>query len=997
MLRLTTLGLSAILVLPTALDASGPGEESTLGSNLSPVVTAIDAGDPVDHVLYRGDCMNAAAASAGAIVCGDLQVAHALPAIRSMNRVRGLSLLYTSDHGRPHVIVNADVTLPSTANVPDSVVGVLYLTPHGGVRQQVGRQKWYGYTWSPGATRRVAVSGDWLKSTGIYDYTLEVFNYYGATGKKASISGQRIVVDRRTSPYGTGWWLSGIEQIIEQPDGSLLWVGGDGSARRYASHDSGVYLGKNRSRRDTITFNGSEYVRHVPGKIRVYFDGAGRHVRTTDAAGLTTRFYYNSYGGVYQINLPSGSSTKRVYLNYSSGKLYRVNVLNRYVNTTIDGSGLLTSIQDPDGTSVGFGYSNGRMTRRTNRRGYNTYYYYDVAKRISRVRLDMPYPEPDINTYFRIQRSQGRAISGTYGPVSPTSAHTYLDGPRSVADIHRFYENAHGQPWKVQDAIGAVTEVQRNDTRWPALVTWSRAPSGQVVTSTYDDGGRVTVVEDRSMPNSLFRSNGSTYARTTYEWDEACAMPSKITRPMGDYIEQDYTAQCRVWWRRDNLEASSETRFSYDSSGRPDSVQPPEDSATFFEYHSDSGNLKAVRDHLGNETRHYQDQWGRDTLVVTPVDGIRSRRIKTVYDAAGRDSIVTTIGDETRYSWSSPEYRDVLVTSDTMWVRTLYDDEGNLVSVRRSGYERPEGGGGSGTDTVAYWTIPLQVTEYRYDAADREVWSSAGVTADSSVYDAAGNVTVKINRSRYPIEMEYDPMGRMIRRIAPEVRYPRTCLNESITLCSFYYYPQYPNDGDGLLVPADTSVFAYDLSGNLISAANAVGRVNRSYFPNGLLKADTLRIATWATGSGDDDDPCADPMGCVEPLGFGLEAGAETLSTTALPGNEGDFSSHIYVLGYTYDQNGRTATITYPAETSVGTVTYDYHTWGPLQSVSASGGGSSHIFGFEYDNENRMIRKLYPGSGVDAVTYDGLGRVHTRNNATSSKTIHTETYTADLL
>lgn len=1031
--RILLLAVFAFSPTPTSAE---PGDDLNLSSKLPPLVKTIDAGDPVDHVFARGDCVNAAVGSAGALLCGDLQVGHALPPIRSMNRTRGLSLLYTSDHGRPHPIVNADVTLPSTATVPDSVVGVLFLTPHGATRQQVGRQKWNGTTWSPGATRRVAVSGDWLKSTGIYSYTLEVTNWYGTSGYKASISGQRIVVDRRTSPYGTGWWLSGLEQLVTQPDGTLLWVGGDGSARRYVSAGSGIYLGNNRSRPDTISFNGSEYARHVPGKVRVYFNSAGRHIRTTDAAGLTTTFAYNSYGGVYRITLPSGSDVRRIDLSYNSaGKLYRVNTHGRYVYPTVNSSGLLSSIKDPDGTNVSFGYSSGRMTWRTDRRGYRTYYYYDAAKRISRVRLDMPSPQADLNTYFRVQRSQGRAVSGSYGPVSPGSAHTYINGPRTdVTDIHRFYENAHGQPFKVQDAIGAVTETQRGDNRWPALVTWSKAPSGQIIASAYDSGGRLSWVEDRSMTSSLFPSNGSTYARTTYAWNTACSMPSKVTSPMGDFVQQGYTAKCRVAWRQERPEIDSRTSFGYDSYGRVTWVQPPEDGKQSVTYDGRYGNISTVRDHLGNTTYHYQDGWGRDTLVVAPVDASRVRKVKTAYDAAGRDSLVTTIGDETRYSWSSPSYRDVIVPSDTMWVRNLFDAEGNLLSVARTTFGlRHNGGvcaggicpesvsGGeqtlaaeasiSAVDTASYEPMEMELTRYRYDAAGRQVWSWTAGKTDSTVYDLAGNATLKINRSGFRVSMAYDANNRLTRKISEAVSYPRTCLNESLTLCKFYYYPYYPNDGgDGLFIPADTSVFAYDISGNLVSAGNAVARVGRTYYQNGQLRNDTLRIAKW--GGGDDsgsttpppDDGCFDGICPTTVQGAGRPGirqpqrprETSTLSVEPLPGSDSDFSSHVYVSRYTYDQNGRVATMAYPSLTRVGTVTYQYHPWGPLKSISASG-NSSHAFGFSYDYQNRRILATYPGGGNDATTYDDLGRITRRYNYTPSRTIHDDRYTPDLM
>ncbi len=991
--RYTALMRVAALV-PAVLLMTGadPGTRSSLraawlGSNQAPQVTAADAGDPTDHVLDRGACLNASAGSSAAVVCGDLQVGHALPAMRSMNKVRGASLLYTSDHARPHPIVSANVKLPSSANVPDSVVAVLFMNPGGGAPQQVGRQKWLGSRWSPGATKRVAVSGDWVQGTGTYAYALEVTNWYGASAKMTSVSGSRIVVDRRTSPYGAGWWVAGVEQLLPQSDGSLLWVGGDGSARLYDSTTTpGAYAGNNRARPDTIKFAANEFVRHVPGKVRVHFNSSGQHVKTVDAAGAITTFVYNGSGAVDSIKVPSGSAPRHIVFAYTSGRLSQVNVHGRTAFPSIHSDGRLLSIQDPDGSTVGFTYSYGRMTSRTDRRGAITYFTYDTAKRISKVRLDMPSGLTDISTIFRFQRSQGRVDFGNYGVVTPSSAHTFIDGPRTDAvDITRFYENEHGEPWKVVDATSATTFVDRAG-QWPALPTRVENASGQVISSAYDSRGRLTQVVDSSVTNVDFVSNGPSHAKTTYEWDDACDMPTLITNPMGDSTSLGYTAQCRLEWRHDGRGSLSTTTFTYDSSGRPTHVAPPADSGTTFIYESTYGNLSTVQDYLGNSTLYHQDGWGRDTLVITPVDSVRTRSVKTAYDAAGRDTLSTTFGTgNTSYIWSSPSSRSVTVPPDTFRVWQTYDAEGNRTSLVREGFVLA-------TDGSVEQGGPEQHS-YRYDAAGRMTGSIEGMAGDSMVYDPAGNVVLKIHRGNH-ITMEYDELNRLTRRFSEEKAYSKDCLSASGSLCYLFYWPYYPNDGDGLTIPADTAVFDYDLSGNMTVAANGAARIGRTYYANGLLKEDTLRIRTYdpvSSGGGGDPDPDC-------PFGICPESGGtiSIMSMGALPGADADFADHVYVMKYQYDLNGRRASMVYPSELSVGTVDYTYHDWGGLETVT--GPTSTHTFTFSYDGQGRRTATRYPGSGIDTVTYDPWGGIATRHNSTPSRgVIHNDGFTRDLL
>jgi hypothetical protein len=83
-----------------------------------------------------------------------------------------------------------------------------------------------------GQTRRIALGFEAAPAdtAWLYDYELEV--KVGTAGTPVVKSGRLVIVNRMASPFGAGWWVAGIERLV-QVGSSFLWVGGDGSTRLY--------------------------------------------------------------------------------------------------------------------------------------------------------------------------------------------------------------------------------------------------------------------------------------------------------------------------------------------------------------------------------------------------------------------------------------------------------------------------------------------------------------------------------------------------------------------------------------------------------------------------------------------------------------------------------------------------------------------------------------------------------------------------------------------
>jgi hypothetical protein len=261
-----------------------------------PTLTVSNTGLNPGTASERSLCLAFALVPEAASECADLRVTHALPATMSKGTVQAPTLLYTSAMAHPFPVVRADVRYTSGTR-PDSVEAILKVN---GVERRRGM--WSGVPMSVNVPRRLALGYDAIPSgsgdaTGIYPYTIDVAAFVGGVkGATTTVSGSLVLVNRSASAFGPGWWLSGLEQLFAQGDGSLLWVGGDGSARRYASAGANVWVAPPLVFPDTIRLAGSVYTRHGRHAIKVRFNSAGNHVATVRRLGDSTRFTYAATG-----------------------------------------------------------------------------------------------------------------------------------------------------------------------------------------------------------------------------------------------------------------------------------------------------------------------------------------------------------------------------------------------------------------------------------------------------------------------------------------------------------------------------------------------------------------------------------------------------------------------------------------------------------------------------------------------------------------------------
>jgi len=950
-----TAGSGMVKAIDAAASSLRDSSSVTLRSvaPLFPLVSIVDVNPGT--TVERDQCLTIAAGSAAAFECGDLRIVHALPAIRTLNKARVPTLLYNSATADPYPIVAASVTLGSMSPWPDSVEAVLRV---GGVPQDSGR--WAGTDWTAGTTRRIALraalvsdttaSGD---TTKVIDYTLEVATISLAppgSRRGTTVAGRLIMVNRRRSSFGAGWWLAGLERLTVLSDSSRLWVGGDGSARVYAPAGANTWVAPRVDRPDTLTRVGQRYVHRLPGGIAVLFDAVGRHDTTVNRLGHKTSFAYTS-GRLTSITLPSQGGGQTYMFAYDGNNLLTTVTAGARVTTVRVIAQRVDTIRDPDNSTVRFAYENAssrRIAARTDRRGTVTSYSYDAAKKLWRSHIALP--GDSIRIGFRAADVQGLLTAAPKTATDTANVYTSFVGARqftrgadSIGQETKFWLDRLGAPRRIVNAVGHQTLVKREDGEWLALATELVAANGFTTRAGYD--GRGNLLRSTAV-NPLGTGQGD--AITRYHWDSRWDFADSIVTPTLVVTTLAYdTLNGNRLWQQIGSNVARRLTFAYYSSGNeagllrasllPD-VPGAGTARDSVVYDATLVNLAATRTPRGFWTSYYKDPLGRDTLIVTPIDStdkarggaaadtsIRLRQ-RTVYTVMDRDSITESIAPN----------RVQLVRVDKR-----YDLEGNLLSLARS----------STPDSAVIGTI---TTQWRYDSAGRPVAEVApDGQVDSTKFDPAGNATVVVTRRKHPmsgahlsITTRYDALNRVIVRIVPEVAYSR----DSVGIAQFPSrtplnrgYPYYPNNAQGGYTAfADTATFAYNILGKDSTAYNRDALVRRWYYPNGMLQAETLHVRTLAD---------------VGPFG-------------------GSFAKHVYGLTYRYDLDGRRTVLKYPAQlapVNQDSARFTYDAQGSLYQIWDLLGNN---FVYHYNLRGEMDTLSYastPGAVFEARTYDADG------------------------
>ena len=407
------------------------------------------------------------------LLTGALRVAHGLDLDRSEGTAQsgGMSLVYDSGTVGVRPIVQATVQMDNATALPASIVA--QLTWDGVV---VGSQTFYpGSTAgvSPGSLVTLALQVPTaVPSAGRHRWQLDLtINTSGGGTVLQSASGSTFTVANDTSPYGAGWSFSGVDRLYYIPadvpnalPAGVLRVFGTGGWRFYQDDGAG---GWTSPAEDNGTLAGSVaagWTYTTPDGQSRSFNAAGMQTGwlSTDGNESLAYSYIDADGDGQTDDLSSmmaidGAATSFIY---SSGKLSSITTAGgRAWLLSVNGSGDLASVSNPDTAVRTFNYSSHRMTGDALAGITDTWGY-----------------DPASGTLRTVQ-------AGTGGTTTAIASAT-----RGLGTLWR------GKPQaQATDPLSRTTTTSL-DARGRALS--QRAPDGGTTTWTLDAAGRVVSVKD---------------------------------------------------------------------------------------------------------------------------------------------------------------------------------------------------------------------------------------------------------------------------------------------------------------------------------------------------------------------------------------------------------------------------------------------------------------------------------------------------------------------
>ncbi len=353
--------------------------------------------------------------------------------------------------------------------------------------------------------------------------------------------------------------------------------------------------------------------------------------------------------------------------------------------------------------------------------------------------------------------------------------------------------------------------------------------------------------------------------------------------------------------------------FERDAQGRITAVIDPEGNRIEYAYDA-AGDLVAVTDRRGNET---QLRYGaaRPHFLEEVIDPLGRTGVRSEYDADGRVVRLIDAGGEV-FQFTYDPQNSIRTTTDRLNQTTTleYDARGNVVTLIY-----PDGG----------------IVRQSFDANDHL----------TSFTDALNRTTTLVNDARGNVLSVTDPLGHV--STSTYNRFNQLLTHtDALGNTTTYTYDALGNMLSKIDALSFTTTYSYDAAGNVTTLTDALGHVTRfDYDSRGNLirTADALGHATTYTYDGNGNL-------LTSTSALTTPGGVRTLTTTM-----------------TYDNEGRLLT---ERDAEGHLTTHEYDAAG---NRTATIDGLGRRFEFQYNDENRVIARLFDGIALSAIGYDAEG------------------------
>jgi len=479
--------------------------------------------DKCNECKAKGDLTSEVEMHSGAVI-----ETHDLVPYQSMGESRSLTLTYDSLRADPRPIVHfgydnapADSAQKLVAKLKIEGGNFQYQVPGYAGNQYglTGGEHFWSMPATPGSIDAALQVDMSALPSGQYDYTINsgIRRFTGTifAGTSTDTKDKLVSVNGINSAFGSGWGIAGWQELVENPDASVLLIDGDGSELVFdksTTAGSGYVSPPGDFSKLEKLANGT-FTRTLTDKTVYSFNASKRLVSVKEANGNETKYIYDPSGQLSQIIDAAGLITKFTYAN---GKVSQIeDPAGRLTKLEYDAAGNLQKIVDPDTKARTFSYDAQRhITKEIDKRGFSEQTLYDFAGRATGgIRSD--------GSQLQVAPVQ---VQGLYRPsdtINPLNApvaqplgaveSSYADGSGGV--ITQVLDQT-GQVVSAKDGEGNQPSFERNQN---LLVTKRTDARGNVTSYEYDAKGNVKSISDSlsGTPQIPPINNGQLFAPKT--------------------------------------------------------------------------------------------------------------------------------------------------------------------------------------------------------------------------------------------------------------------------------------------------------------------------------------------------------------------------------------------------------------------------------------------------------------------------------------------------
>ncbi len=461
-------------------------------------------------------------------------ITHELAEYQSQGVSRGIALHYDSARAHPmeavrfsYDVVAGTPTQPPPEGIMSRMMATLTLS-HGETRIELpgaatptsgrhgNKHFWNIDDLTIGQRVGAALTADLTNlPTGLYAYELSSgiarLSNAGMSATLSTLRGQLRSINSIDSPFGSGWGVAGVQEIVENGDGSVLLVDGNGSELLFRPVDdaSGSEFVSPPSDFSTLRrLADGRYQRRMTDGEVYDFDSKRRLASVTDRNKNATRYEYNGTGLLIRIVDPVNQATTFEYFGGHISKITSPD--GRVTHLTVDKDGNLTEVKHPDNARQSWAYD-GRhlLIAEVDPRGNRSVTEYNDLGRVVRgfqadgVELQIQ------SATNRGSYSAARTADPTNAPPADTSFEPTAFLVAANGNVIRRTLTPGGRIQTSVDQLGQMGHVDRNQQ---GLVT--RVTNGRGIASdfSYDSRGNRTELRDR-VPNED-SGGGSNQSRT---------------------------------------------------------------------------------------------------------------------------------------------------------------------------------------------------------------------------------------------------------------------------------------------------------------------------------------------------------------------------------------------------------------------------------------------------------------------------------------------------